>query len=238
QQRGEGEADEGGGDQLGDRGLGAGQVDHDQQRGHGDRQAGREEQAQPQRRERQQLIRRDRDERQRDQRQPQHLGPGRHRGQVRGENVPSHQRGGRQAGPDQYGGRFSYHSPSIRNAAQNACLASASFSDSSMSGTGSTSMVGVQCWISPGRSAAGAASGKARPSRKPTAGVPMATIMPGCTMWISRVSQPAKRSRSCSSGSSGSFRQRVPYSFSGSIRSRSMLRRMAWPARPKNATPS
>ena len=34
------------------------------------------------------------------------------------------------------------------------------------------------------------------------------------------------------------FRQTLPYSFSGSMRSRSMLFSTAWPARPKKATPS
>ena len=74
----------------------------------------------------------------------------------------------------QYGGCAAYQSPSTRNAAQNARLASCSSSDSSMFGTYSASIVGVSCWISPSggcerRARAGSPSRRAPPApRRPS----------------------------------------------------------------------
>ena len=104
-----------------------------------------------QHRQRQQLAHADGGQRDRDQREACHLHPDRRRGQPREDDVDDGQRGRRQPCAPQYGGRFSYHSPSTLNAVQNCCLASASFRELSMSGTGSTSIEGVHRWISPGR---------------------------------------------------------------------------------------
>ena len=96
-------------------------------------------------------------------------------------------------------------------------------------------MVGVNRRIAPSASASiGSASGKRRSFRNDTVLLPMATTSFGWTMWSSRVSHAE-----ASAGSSvPNFRQFVPYTASGSTRSRWSDLRTACPARPKNATPS
>src|SRR5262249_49001517 len=135
EQRRQRHADERGGDQLGEGRRQAVQPDHDQQRG-GHHRRGRErgDDARGQDRERQQLAGAGSIEGDRDQREPGGLDPDRDRREPRRDDVDDGERRRRQARPAQYGGRFSYHSPSTLNAVQKLCLASASFSERSMSG--------------------------------------------------------------------------------------------------------
>ena len=79
-----------------------------------------------------------------------------------------------------------------------------------MSGTASSSIVGVKRCRLPTECSTRPESGNSSELTKSSAGSPIVTTIPGCVMWSSRVSHARDRSRSSSDGSTSIFRQRLP----------------------------